>query len=176
MSDEYTKHQLASVLKQLMQSKSINKITITELCYACNIERSTFYYHFQDKYELVMYVFMQIFGEHDPRDKKQTVIGMEKMREDKSFYQNAYRDFPHQMFMRCLQNTYYEIDMDIIKRNLSPAPVPDELKLQLRMWLVGFLQLCMEWMYTERPIPTKEFVDICYDGMPPAVKDALYKE
>lgn len=176
MADDYIRQHLASVLKQLMQHKSINKITVTELCYSCNIERSTFYYHFQDKYELVMYVFMQIFGEHDPRDRKQTVMDMEKMREDRLFYLNAYRDHPHQMFMRCLQSTYYEIDLKIMKENLAPEPVSNELKYQLKLWLVGFLQLCMEWMYAEHPLPTKEFVDICYDGMPLAVKEALYRK
>lgn len=40
-------------LIQLMQSKAINKISVNNLCDAAQINRSTFYRHFLDKYDVL---------------------------------------------------------------------------------------------------------------------------
>ena len=47
-----TKIALAGALKDQLMHKSLEKITITELTNACGLNRMTFYYHFQDIYEL----------------------------------------------------------------------------------------------------------------------------
>lgn len=48
-----TKQSLAAALKNTMKSKKLSKITVTELCTVCNVNRKTFYYHFQDVYALL---------------------------------------------------------------------------------------------------------------------------
>lgn len=52
-----TKQDLVAALKELMKKKPFEKITITELLQRCNISRSTFYYHFEDIYALMRYLF-----------------------------------------------------------------------------------------------------------------------
>ena len=44
---ERTKLWIADKMKALMKKKPIDKIRITEICQAAEIERSTFYYHFK---------------------------------------------------------------------------------------------------------------------------------
>ena len=48
-----TKQSLAKALKNAMENKKLSKITVSELVAACNINRKTFYYHFQDIYALL---------------------------------------------------------------------------------------------------------------------------
>ena len=48
---ERTKRWIADTMRELMKHKSIEKIRVTEICKAAEIERPTFYYHFRDKYE-----------------------------------------------------------------------------------------------------------------------------
>ena len=47
-----TKIALSNALKELLAHKSLEKITVTELTRVCGLNRMTFYYHFQDIYEL----------------------------------------------------------------------------------------------------------------------------
>lgn len=54
---EQTKHALAAALKEAMAQKSLDKITISELTSACNIRRQSFYYHFEDIYDLLRWMF-----------------------------------------------------------------------------------------------------------------------
>ncbi len=49
----YTRMVLQDSLIELMREKPINKITIKELCENADVNRSTFYAHFSDQYELL---------------------------------------------------------------------------------------------------------------------------
>lgn len=56
-SGERTKLMLAESLRNLMQKKTLDKIKIHEIVDACGVNRQTFYYHFQDIYALVEWMY-----------------------------------------------------------------------------------------------------------------------
>ena len=56
-----TKRVLALTLEKLVQTESFEKINVREICEACGVSRKTFYYHFQDKYALVEWIFNSEF-------------------------------------------------------------------------------------------------------------------
>ena len=51
-----TKLALANALKAQLQKKFLDDITVKELVEACEINRQTFYYHFQDIYDLLRWL------------------------------------------------------------------------------------------------------------------------
>lgn len=59
----YTRMMLKESLMRLMESKSISKITIKELCEAADINRSTFYAHYRDQYDLLHQIEDEIVDE-----------------------------------------------------------------------------------------------------------------
>ncbi len=44
-------------MKKLMQEKPFEKISVSDICGDCGINRKSFYYHFRDKYDLVNWIF-----------------------------------------------------------------------------------------------------------------------
>lgn len=52
-----TKKLIASSLKKAMKTKPLSKITVSELIRDCGINRNTFYYHFDDIYDLLHWMF-----------------------------------------------------------------------------------------------------------------------
>ena len=54
-----TKQALAAALKELMVQKPIEKITIHDLTERCGIRRQNFYYHFEDVYDLLRWMFQE---------------------------------------------------------------------------------------------------------------------
>ena len=48
-----TKFALANSLKKLLQKKFLDDITVKEIVEDCEVNRQTFYYHFQDIYDLL---------------------------------------------------------------------------------------------------------------------------
>ena len=56
-----TKHALAQALQELMETVPFEKISITQICEKCGMNRKSFYYHFKDKYDLVHWIFDRDF-------------------------------------------------------------------------------------------------------------------
>ncbi len=54
-----TKHTLVTSLKKLMETKPLSKITISEICNGCGMNRKTFYYHFEDIYDMLRWMLEQ---------------------------------------------------------------------------------------------------------------------
>ena len=52
-----TKKALADALKKMMAVKPIERITVNDLVETCGVSRQTFYYHFDDVYDLLEWVF-----------------------------------------------------------------------------------------------------------------------
>lgn len=52
-----TKKMLAESLKKIMKKKSFSKITVSEIIADCGVNRKTFYYHFEDIYALLKWLF-----------------------------------------------------------------------------------------------------------------------
>ncbi|BFK87340.1 dihydroxyacetone kinase transcriptional activator DhaS [Pseudoflavonifractor gallinarum] len=52
-----TKRALAASLKELMMEQPFDKINVAQICERCNMNRKSFYYHFKDKYDLVIVIF-----------------------------------------------------------------------------------------------------------------------
>ena len=69
LSSEITKKMLCASLKKLMVRKPLHKISIREITEGCGINRQTFYYHFEDIYSLVKWMFQEeaikLLDEHE---------------------------------------------------------------------------------------------------------------
>ena len=53
MAKQYTKNLIKEEFIKLLEEKSFNLITISEIANKCEINRNTFYYHYEDIYTLV---------------------------------------------------------------------------------------------------------------------------
>ena len=56
-----TKQLLAQSLQELMATTPLEKISVNDIVDHANVGRNTFYYHFEDKYDLVNWYF-QVSG------------------------------------------------------------------------------------------------------------------
>lgn len=63
-----TKQALAMTVKELMEEKAFEKISVSDICESCNMSRKSFYYHFRDKYDLVNWIFDTEFKSVESRD------------------------------------------------------------------------------------------------------------
>ena len=56
-ASEAAKREICASLKELMAQKPLNKITIAEIMRTCGMARQHFYYHFEDIYDAVRWMF-----------------------------------------------------------------------------------------------------------------------
>lgn len=55
----HTRQAMSSSLKKFMEQKPLSQITVSEICADCNLNRKTFYYHFEDIYGLLHWMLEQ---------------------------------------------------------------------------------------------------------------------
>lgn len=60
---EKTKFFLSNALIELLEEKTFDNIKVTEICDKAMIHKTTFYNHFEDKYELLNYSLLRIHKE-----------------------------------------------------------------------------------------------------------------
>ena len=54
-----TERAMAQALSKLLETRTLDKITIRDITDECGLTRNTFYYHFHDVYELMGWFFEQ---------------------------------------------------------------------------------------------------------------------
>ena len=90
-----TKRAIADSLKELTKTKTFDKISVKDLSEKCGINRQTFYYHFEDKFALLKWIY-----ETDLLDKYLQDVNFDNwnikleliltdMAADKQFYTNT---------------------------------------------------------------------------------------
>ena len=79
---EITKMWIADKMREIMKRKPIDKIRVTEICKAADIERPTFYYHFKDKYDLVAWMFCTDAYGTDITSVTSAAAGMNRMKQE----------------------------------------------------------------------------------------------
>lgn len=93
--NESTKMKMAYALKELMQVIPFEKITVANITEKSDIHRQTFYYHFQDRYQLLDWLlnkeiianFVEDFSYDNLEEKFYEMLST--IYNDKKFYQNA---------------------------------------------------------------------------------------
>ncbi|MDK2936031.1 MAG: hypothetical protein PWP62_1039 [Eubacteriaceae bacterium] len=116
MSDtSITKKALADGFKELLKIKNFEKITIADITSKCRLNRQTFYYHFQDKYDLINWI---VYQEGILMVKKDLTIDnwyqkvselLKTMKKDKLFYQTTLKDIEGTEF----SNYLFSVTRDI---------------------------------------------------------------
>ena len=58
-----TQRAFGNALVRLLQQRPLSKITVNDIVEECGVARQTFYYHFQDIYDLLQWIFLQAAAE-----------------------------------------------------------------------------------------------------------------
>ncbi len=90
-----TKQKIARALRQLMSERPLSKITVQDLMEGAQMKRQSFYYHFQDIYDVLGWICEQQLGvplREDPELDFEAwclrLIGL--MEEDRAFYRRVF--------------------------------------------------------------------------------------
>lgn len=109
-----TKRALSNALKELMEEKPFEKISVSDICEKCHMNRKSFYYHFRDKHDLANWIFDMEFIEL-ARENSIEVTNMDRSFEERwsdiaifcrYFYEH--RDFYRSVLRVDGQNSFSE--------------------------------------------------------------------
>lgn len=152
MSD-ITKRALEESLKHVMLKKPINKITINDIVEDCGVNRATFYYHFQDIFDLIKWSC-----EEDSRKALQSNTTyatwqqgflniFHAAEENKPFILNVYRHVSQEQIIQYLYRVVYQLLISVVEECSEHMMVKDEDKRFIAdFYKYSFVGLMLDWI------------------------------
>lgn len=114
---ETTQRILGQGLRELLTEKPLTKITVSELTERCGVARATFYYHFHDIRELVIWCCdraqEQALKSHNAQDTWQEALLklFHTIERDHSFFEALYRSVSREG----MENYLYTVTYDFLR-------------------------------------------------------------
>lgn len=147
-----TKRALAEGLKDLMKAKSFEKISVADIAESCGLNRQTFYYHFQDKFDLVNWIYYNelislladnlTYENWDMRICETLTI----MKQNQPFYQTTLKSSENNGFQTYLFKVTRELLLDVVSRIAGENRIRPEHKTFLaEFYTFGIVGMIVQW-------------------------------
>ena len=144
-----TRNAMAAAMKALMKEKKLSKISISDICGACGMNRNSFYYHFKDKYDLINWIFYTEFVSNIHLEEYKDAL---QLLEDICDYLYQERDFYRVALKMEGQNSFQEYFSEVI------MGAGKEEAFFLRFFGDAFLMAIIRWVMDENIMQPREFV------------------
>ena len=150
---QITKRALEQSLKNLLLKKPLTKITINDIAEDCGINRMTFYYHFNDIYDLVEWSCLE--DARKALEEKKTyetwqqgfIQLFEAVRENKPFIMNVYRCVHREQVEKYLKPPVDNLLLGVINEEAAGMTVRDEDKSFIaQVYSYVFVGLMLDWV------------------------------
>lgn len=157
-----TKIALADALKGMMAKSPFQKISVVDICNKCGINRKSFYYHFQDKYDLVNWVFFSEFIV--PRKRTDYGVGWQLLSDlfnylydNRNFYKNAMSVEGQNSFREYFSEVFAPAARDYLK---DVIPHNKYEKIITEYFVGALLTATMTWLNSHDNIPGAAFFSL----------------
>ena len=181
-----TKQALSTAFKELLKRKPFSKITVSELIRECNVNRKTFYYHFEDIYALLKWTLEQetfeVVKQFDfTTDCQDACLYVMGYIEQNSFFLNCiYDSLGRDQMKRFLYQDLVGIIDSVVRsaeQELS-APLPDNLrKFLTEFYTEGIAGMLINTFQENHALNRAEFIEcfslIVRSSIPATIRQAL---
>ena len=150
-----TKKALEASLKKMMLKKPLDKITIRDITDDCGISRMTFYYHFQDIYDLIEWACVEdataaLQGKktYDTWQEGLEQI-FEAVLENKPFILNVYRSVSREQIENYLFQLTRALIRGVVEEKAAGTGISEEEKSFIAdFYKYSFVGVMLDWVRT----------------------------
>lgn len=179
---QITKKALAASLKKLLSQKPLDKITVIDIVEDCEVNRQTFYYHFQDIYDLVEWMFLTgaaaaLNGKKTYDTWQQGFLQVfEYALENKDLVINTYHSMSRDQLERYLYDVTYNLLIGVVEEQASGMAVNDnDKKFIADFYKFAFVGLMLDWIRRGMKDDPKKIVEHISTLIQGDIKRALEK-
>jgi probable dihydroxyacetone kinase regulator len=161
-----TKLALALALKNHLEKTPLDKITVKDLVEDCKVNRQTFYYHFQDIYALLEWMFLleskKAISENKTYSTWQQgfLQAFYYVKENKSIAINIFHSIGRELLESYLYSIVYNLLMGVINEQAEGMLVVEENKQFIaNFYKCAFVGLMLEWIRTGMKEKPEDIID-----------------
>lgn len=153
-------------LKNLLKTKPLDKITIVDIVEDCEVNRQTFYYHFQDIYDLIEWIYtseaLKVIGDKKTYDTWQEgfLHIFEYIENNRDFVMSTYHSVSREHLETFLYQETYRLLMNVVEEQAYDQSIRDEDKAFIaNFYKYGFVGLILEWIGKGMKDAPKSIID-----------------
>ena len=161
-----TKLQLEDAFKKLLLEKPFHKITIKNLTDVCYLSRMSFYYHFQDLYDLTEWILIEDAKKalNEKKDYAHWKEGLENIFEavykNKPFILNVYHDISKDQIEKVLFKLVHGLIESIVEERSIETNLNEKQKNFIAyFYKYGFVGIMLDWIEKGMDENYNEIVD-----------------
>ena len=150
---EITKRALAASLKKLLEEKPIDKITVKDIVEDCGVNRHTFYYHFQDIYELIEWLCIDeadhVLGAHKSYNTWKEGFNdlFNYLQENRAIVMNAYYSNYRNYLGNYIKSLVRPYISDLLRIQSEGVKISEEkFEFIVDTYTHGIVGLAMDWI------------------------------
>ncbi|MBQ7670125.1 MAG: TetR/AcrR family transcriptional regulator C-terminal domain-containing protein [Clostridia bacterium] len=181
MKRKTTKEILAESFMELSAGKPINKITIAEIADNCSMTSTTFYRHFKDKYDLIVWIYISEAQKNVDRIGhggyvwKDTLLdGLRYYAENRKYMINALKHTSgRDSFINQMTKLNIGYIMDEVRKKTGRKNVNDDLVAMIKIYCYGTGQYLCEWLMNDKPSSCEEAAEAMEACIPEKLRPYL---
>lgn len=161
-----TKALLADSLITILEKKALDKITIKNLVEDCGMTRQTFYYHFDDIYAVVEWIYLRetekaLAGNKDYDTWQQGFYQLLiSIRQNKVLFRNTYRSINRDSLERYMHTVIYDQILEVVERQAAGMIVEQKHKdFIAHFYSLAFIAIIFEWIRDGMKEKPQDIVD-----------------
>ncbi len=171
-----TKWEYAHAMIGLMEHKSIQKVTVREICKVCDARPQNFYYHFRDKYDLVNWIYAQdveaVCQANMNKPWSQVLpICYTNLLKRQAFYKNAFEDDSTNFLIRYIVEYQVKLYSDLLRR--KGVQLDESLSFAMKYHAYACAMLTRDWHSSKQPMPPERFAALLMDAMPEKLREPM---
>lgn len=163
-----TKKALAAAFKALVVQKGVDKVSVGDITSDCGMGRQSFYYHFQDKFELLEWIYQQqafaplcdgVTLQNWPQKMCEMLVTMEQ---ERKFYIAAIKAYPN-IFSNCLSKVLQGLFLQIIEQLDQTHSVEIERReFGAAFYAMGCCAVVIQWAQKGMRLPAEKLAQELY--------------
>ena len=165
-----TKMELANAFKELSKKKPMNKITVNDLIKYCQLNRNTFYYHFEDFHDLINWMFNEevkkIIDNFDKSNYENFLNSvLDYIEENKHILNSAYNSFGREQLKKILKIHFYTTFDGIITNHIKSRNLTideDFKQFLIDFYSAGIGELIVNYCKEEQCIDRKKLISYLF--------------
>lgn len=157
---------LASTLKELVEKKSLSKITINDLTKECGVSRQTFYNNFRDIYDLVEWIYLQdteiSIGKEITYDNWQEALVsiFQYISDNRKFILNTYSSFGKEYLEKFLNKEVERFLTKLIFQEIQvTGKEAQQVEFSISFYTYALVGVGLDWIEKKMPGTVNELVE-----------------
>lgn len=162
---QFTKQALAQELKTMLRVKPLDKITVKDLVEACGVNRQTFYYHFQDIYDLLGWIYRTEALDSIQNSKSHAtwqqglLLILEYVQDNRGLCVNTYRSLAREHLESFLNEVLYQLLGDVLDElRGTQVLATEDRSFIIRFYSYAFSGTLLEWIRAGMQVPAVSMV------------------